>query len=94
MTVLEWVVRANLDHKQDRSLKVNIGGNPRRTTTRPTAEKLLAVFENITLVTIESDGFRALHLTPLNPTQLAILLLLDFSTQIYTQLCGDRALPP
>jgi transposase len=102
MTLLEWVVRCNLE-QQHQSLKGLYPGNPQRTTSRPTAEKLLAAFQDITVVTIESDGIISVRLLPLNPTQEDILLLLDFSTEIYTQLSSGkrsharrafRALPP
>ena len=52
MTLLEWVVRCNLEHQQDRSLFGLYPGNPQRRTSRPTAEKLLAAFQDITLVRI------------------------------------------
>ena len=93
MTLLEWVVRSNLD-QQHQSLFGLYPGNQQRATARPTAEKLLAAFKDITLVTIECSSITLFHLTPLNPTQLTILLLLDNSAKIYTQLSSDRALPP
>ena len=93
MTLLEWVVRGNLSQPHQ-SLKGLYPGNPQRTTARPTGEKLLAAFQDITLVIIAFDGITSVHLTPLNPIQQQILLLLDFSTEIYTQLSRDRALPP
>ncbi len=80
MTLLEWVVRRNLN-EQERSLKGLYPGNPQRATPRPTAEKLLAAFKDITLVRIKFDGVTSVHLAPLNPLQQQILLLLENSTE-------------
>lgn len=94
LTLLEWLVRSNLQ-SQERSLKGLYPGNPQRATCRPTAEKLLGAFKNITLVTIEYvGGITSVHLTPLTPTQLQILAHINFSTEIYTALSRDLALPP
>ena len=92
MTLLEWVVRCNLE-RQKQSLKGLYPGNPQRTTSRPTSEKLLSAFDNITLVTIEFSGITSVHLTALNPTQQIILALLNFSTEIYTRLSSGKLSP-
>jgi len=61
-------------------------GNPKRKTSRPTAEALLGLFDYIDLTSIkEIDGF-SYHLTPLTALQQNILELLGFSSTIYTQL--------
>ena len=47
-TLMEFVVRRQL-HQSQSSLAGLYQGNPRRTTKRPTAEKMLKAFNNITL---------------------------------------------
>lgn len=47
-TLMEFVVRRQL-HQSQSSLAGLDQGNPRRTTKRPTAEKMLKAFNNITL---------------------------------------------
>ena len=48
-------------------------GNPRRETDRPTAERLLAAFEGITLTLIEGQPQTLRHLTVLSPLQQRML---------------------
>lgn len=60
---------------------------------RPTAELLLAAFKEITLLLIEVKNEVYAHLTALSPLQQRILVLLGFSTTIYTQLGGQSFTP-
>jgi len=69
-------------------------GNPKRATARPTAEKLLAAFKEITLLLIEGPHQSFAHLTSLSPLQQQILALLEFPLEIYTQLSSDGEKPP
>jgi transposase len=69
-------------------------GNPKRATSRPTAERLLEAFQGLTL-TISREGRRQRrHLTPLSRVQHRILALLGFALDIYTRLCPDAHKPP
>jgi len=61
-------------------------GNPKRSTSRPTAEALLSAFSYIDLIGIEGIDGISYHLTTLTYLQLLILELLGFSSEIYTQL--------
>jgi transposase len=93
LTLTEFVVRRRLAEKQAR-LTGLYAGNPKRTTARPTAGRLLEAFQEITLTTIqESDRVRR-HLTPLSDLQLRILDSLGFPSTIYTRLCADSGKPP
>ena len=78
-TLMEFVIRRQLaDHKQ--SLAGLYDGNPKRTTKRPTAERLLAAFSGITLY-FHRDG--STEITGLNPLQQRILTLMKVPESIY-----------
>jgi hypothetical protein len=62
-------------------------GNPKRATARPTAERLLEAFQEVTLTVIEGMGQVYRHLTALSPLQERILELLGFSSRVYRRLC-------
>ena len=93
LTLLEFQVRRRLA-SLDEKLAGLYAGNPQRATARPTAEKLLAAFKEITLLLIEGPQQTYVHLTPLSPLQQQILALLEFPLEIYTQLSSDAEEPP
>lgn len=93
LTLTEFVVRRRLAEEQA-SLPGLYAGNPKRTTTRPTAGRLLEAFQEITLATILEPDRSRRHLTSLSNLQLRILDLLGFPSTIYTQLCADSGKPP
>ena len=69
-------------------------GNPTRHTPRPTVERLLEAFQELTLTIIREGRRRPYHLTPLSRVHQHILALLDFPMDIDTRLCVDsRQLP-
>ena len=63
-----------------------------RTTSRPTAEALLAAFKPIH-VSFIILGQLYRHLIPLSALQQHILSLLDFSPELYNQLCAQFPKP-
>jgi len=69
-------------------------GNPKRTTARPTTERLLERFEGLTLTIIREGRRRQYHLTPLSRVQRRMLALLNFPVDISTRLCPDSHKPP
>ncbi len=93
LTLLEFRVRQRLAAKQE-SVAGLYAGNPKRTTQRPTAEALLGAFQGIhlSIVTLGQQLHR--HLTPLSALQQRILSLLDFSPNLYDQLCAEFPKPP
>lgn len=93
LTLLEFVVRRNLA-ATGAALAGLYAGNPTRATARPTAERLLEAFREITLTVIQEPHRIHRYLTPLSEVQQRILALLDFSTEIYARLCADSAKPP
>jgi transposase len=93
LTLLEFVARRNLA-VEDVPLTGLYAGNPKRGTRRPTAERLLEAFQEITLTIIRGSHQTSYHLTPLSPLQQRILVLLGFSPNIYARLCTHSAKPP
>jgi transposase len=92
LTLLEFQVRRSLKENQEKLLGLYTG-NPKRETTRPTAELILAAFKEITLILIETKNEVYAHLTNLSPLQQRILVLLGFPITIYTQLDGQSFTP-
>jgi transposase len=88
LTVLEGVIRQNLE-KQKREISGLYAGNPKRRTNQPTAERLLEAFGNVTLTIVRASGFLQRHITPLSSLQEDILALLGFTPAIYLQMTDD-----
>ena len=72
---------------EDASLAGLYTGNAKRETARPTAERLLEAFEEVTLTVIEIGSQVYRHVTALRPVQERILELLGFSSRLYARLC-------
>ena len=86
-TLMEFVVRRQL-HQSQASLAGLYDGNPKRSTKRPTAEKLLRAFCNITLYK-HRDGSQ--EICGLNMLQKQILNLMKVPECIYTNLAHDSS---
>jgi transposase len=93
LTLLEVVARRRLA-ADGTSLAGLYTGNPARTTARPTAERRLASFREITLTIIQLPGQVMSHITPLTALQQQILAVMDYSPDIYTRLAADSLEPP
>jgi transposase len=93
LTSLEFVVRRRLA-EQEALLAGLYKGNPKRTTARPTAERLLAAFDHITLSMVIVGGQVHYHLTALSALQRRILGLLDFAHNPYESLITGLSNPP
>jgi transposase len=86
MVMMEFIARRELA-QQNATLSGIYAGNPTRATARPTAERLLATFKEITLTTISLPaGRQRRYVTPLTPVQEEILALLDIPVAVYTDL--------
>lgn len=85
LTLIEFVVRRALERE-----KAQLTGlhkeNPKKATDKPTANRLLQAFSNITLTIIQSPDRAVRHITPLTPLQERILSLLGLSADIYHSL--------
>lgn len=93
LTLCEFVVRRRLAAEQT-TLAGLYQDSPKHATARPTAERLLTAFKDLTLTTIHLGGQVHRHLTPLSALQQRILTLLDFSAHIYTRLSALSENPP
>ena len=93
LTLLEFVGRRQLA-AEGTKLAGLYAGNPKRETARPTAERLLEAFEDITLTIVKGPQQIVRHMTALSPLQQRILELLGFSSALYTRLCTISAEPP
>jgi transposase len=93
LTVVEFVVRRQL--AAEGALLVGVyAGQPTRATARPTTERLLATFRDVTLTIVGLPGRVVWHLTPLTAVQQRILELMGCASTIYSQLTHDSAEPP
>jgi hypothetical protein len=79
LTLLEFVGRRQLA-TEGAQLAGLYAGNTKRDTARPTAERLLEAFREITLTIVEGAQQTYRHLTALRPLQQRILEILGFSS--------------
>jgi transposase len=88
LTLLEFSARQALTQRNEK-LAGLYAGNPKRSTSRPTAEALLKAFDNITLSVIDVGDRVYRHVTPLSAVQSKIMSLLGFPASIYDRLCAQ-----
>jgi transposase len=93
LTLIEFVGRRHLALEKDKIAGLYVG-NPKRETARPTAERLLEAFQDLTLTVIELPQQTMRHVTTLSPVQLRILEILGFSSEVYTRLEAISVEPP
>jgi transposase len=94
LTVVEHVVREGLQATGE-ALTGLYPGNPKRQTARPTTERLLKAFKEITLTVVKLPGQTIHHVTPLSQLQQRILALLGLSTSVYDNLAAAiHSIPP
>lgn len=93
LTLMEFVVRRQLA-LEGAGLAGLYAGNPKRATTHPTTERLLEAFHEVTLTVVRETHQTRCHLTALSALQQRVLVLLEFTPTIYTQLSGDSSAPP
>jgi transposase len=86
LTLVEFVVRRRLAAEGE-TLSGLYAGNAKRETARPTAERLLEAFQEVTLTVVEGGHRVYRYVTALSPLQERILELLGFSSRVYTRLC-------
>jgi transposase len=93
LTLIEHVVREKLEQAGE-SLTGLYAGLPTRETTRPTTERLLRAFKEITLTMVHMPDQRIRHITPLNALQRRILNLLDLPPSVYQELTWPQEANP
>jgi len=85
LTLLEFVVRRRLAAEQAK-LAGLYAGNPMRATARPTAERLLEAFRDITLTIVQEPHQTRQHLTPLSALQQRLLLSVRSNGERFLQI--------
>jgi transposase len=90
LVLLEFEVRQRLAAQGDK-LTGLYAGQAKRATAHPTAEKLLAAFDGITLTKLRLRAPPYLHVTPLSPLQQTILDLLGFSPDLFARLTATAS---
>lgn len=93
LTLVEFVGRRQLA-AEGATLAGLYAGNPKRATDRPTAERLLEAFQDITLIIMPGAQQTDRHVNALSPLQQRILEILGFSSALYTRLCTVSSEPP
>jgi transposase len=93
LTLLEFVGRRQLA-TAGAKLAGLYAGNPKRETDRPTAERLLEAFQDVTLTIRKGPQQTDRHMTALSPLQQRILEILGFSSALYARLGTASSEPP
>lgn len=93
LTVLEYAIRQRLADDQA-SVAGVYAGQPNRTTARPTAERVLEAFQNLTLTVVRLPEQLIRHLTPLSAVQQRLLALAGLDPSCYERLTMHSAEPP
>ena len=88
LTLIEFVVRRNLKQNQEK-LAGLIENNPKKGIDNPTTERLLKMFDNVTLTIVHLPDQTIRHITLLSPLQTRILELLGLSAAVYTRLAEN-----
>ena len=88
LTLIEFVVRRQLTQTQEKLVGL-IENNPKKGIDNPTTERLLKIFNRITLMIIHLPIGVVRHVTPISDLQARILELLGLSPAIYTQLAEN-----
>src|SRR2546428_886938 len=93
LTLVECVGRRQLA-TEGAKLAGLYAGNPKRETDRPTAERVLEAFQDITLTILKGPQQTDRHMMALSPLQQRVLEILGFSSALYTRLCTVFSEPP
>jgi len=88
LTLIEFIVRRKLKQNQEQ-LTGLIENNPKKGIDNPTTERLLKVFDNITLTIVHLPEQTIRHIPHLTALQTRILELLGLSPEVYTRLAEN-----
>lgn len=88
LTLIEFVVRRKLKQNLEK-LTGLIANNPKKGIDNPTTERLLKMFDNLTLTIVQLPGQTIRHLPALTVVQIRILELLGLSANVYTRLADN-----
>jgi transposase len=85
LTLVEYRARVALAAQQEEVAGLNPASR-KETTARPTTERMIAAFDNLTLTTVASGNDQQRHVTPLNRTQQQLLRILALPLDLYNRL--------
>jgi transposase len=85
LTLTEYRLRTALAERDETVVGLNPASRS-QTTRRPTTERVLAVFANLTVTTVTRAGACERYLTPLNATHRHLLILLKLPADLYDRL--------
>ena len=85
LTLTEYRLRTALAQRGEELVGLNPASRT-QSTARPTTERVLDAFSSITLTSIEVEGGRYRHVTPLDATQRHVLALLKLPEDLYERL--------
>ena len=85
LSLVEFKVRQELEKRQ-KSLQGLYPGNPKRATSRPTTEKLMQAFKEVTLTIIKQPQQTIFYLDDLSQLQITILDLIGLPQNCYYRL--------
>ena len=89
LTLVEHRARERLAAEQAAVAGLNPASR-RQSTARPTTERLIAAFDNLTLTTIISGDEPQRHVTPLNTTQQHVLRIVGLPVDLYDRLTAPH----
>jgi len=85
LTLTEFRLRVALEQRQESLVGLN-PAIPSQATTRPTSERVLQAFRNLTFTSIDFGNSLRRFMTDLSSTQCQILALLRLPTDLYSRL--------
>ena len=85
LTLTEYRLRTALAERDEAVVGLNPASRS-QTTRRPTTERVLAAFANLTVTTVTKAGACERYLTPLNATHRHLLILLKLPADLYDRL--------
>jgi len=95
LSLLEYGIRRRLAATpQAAPLQGLYAGQPNRATRRPTAERVLEAFRNLTLTVVALPTQVIRHLTPLTTLQQRLLALAGLEEDCYLRLVTHSSKPP
>jgi transposase len=92
IVLLEFRVRRELAQREEKIVGLN-PASKNQATHRPTTERILKAFGNITFSIVALGDAIHYHVSPLTPTQQHLLSLLHLSDDIYLRLAEYQPKP-
>jgi len=92
LTLTEYRLRTALQQRGETLAGLNPASRT-QTTARPTTERVLTVFQNITRTALALPGVLHAHVTPLTPVQEHVIALLHLPPDLYARLASPAPQP-